>query len=286
MKILRYPRLIHEQLVDLVAQYLIPAETAPAFRQRLRPHKLEKLATSPSRAKLAALRNQHAGQRCFLLGNAPSINELDLSRIDQDFVFLVNRGYLLRSRLAKAAEAIMVANPHAFAEYGQAILDLDWQYLFLSCEIDAEQPIDNALWFAQWDYPRLDEGFFQFDGSRPLYHANTVVLSALQLAIWMGFDPIIIAGVDLDFDPNTPHFYRTQGAELDRSRSVSQDKAMVMQKGFEQAARAIARRCDTRIYNASLESRIECFEKRLWADFFTANQTSDGNNAIQEARSV
>lgn len=270
MKILRSPRLIYEQLVDLTAKHLVPAGAAPGFRQRLRPHKLEKLASSPSREKLAALRNKHTGQRCFLLGNAPSINELDLGRIDQDFVFLVNRGYLLRSRLHKVPEAIMVANPHAFAEYGQAILALEWQYLFLSCEIDAGQPIDNALWFAQWDYPRLDEGFFQFDGSRPLYHANTVVLSALQLAIWMGFSQIIIAGVDLDFNPNAPHFYKTQGAELDRSRSVSLDKAMTMQKGFEQAARAIARNCNTHIYNAGLDSRVECFEKRPWEDFFTS----------------
>lgn len=39
------------------------------------------------------IKDRHLGQRCFILGNAPSLNEHDLTRLANEVVFMVNRSF-------------------------------------------------------------------------------------------------------------------------------------------------------------------------------------------------
>src|SRR5512135_2231307 len=44
--------------------------------------------------KLAALKDSHKGERCFLIGNGPSLRSTDLSRLKNEFCFGFNRIFL------------------------------------------------------------------------------------------------------------------------------------------------------------------------------------------------
>ena len=45
--------------------------------------------------RLAAYKDLHHGKRCFIIGNGPSLRELDLSKLRHEFTFGMNRIYLL-----------------------------------------------------------------------------------------------------------------------------------------------------------------------------------------------
>jgi hypothetical protein len=47
-----------------------------------------------SSARLATLRDRHRGQRCFILGNGPSLLRTDLGRLRRETTFGMNRIYL------------------------------------------------------------------------------------------------------------------------------------------------------------------------------------------------
>ena len=40
--------------------------------------------------KLKALKNKHKGKRCFVIGNGPSLNKMDLSLLKNEYTFGVN----------------------------------------------------------------------------------------------------------------------------------------------------------------------------------------------------
>ena len=52
-----------------------------------------------NRRRLAGFRGRHAGQRCFIIGNGPSLNRMDLVRLKEEFSFGLNRIYLLFERI-------------------------------------------------------------------------------------------------------------------------------------------------------------------------------------------
>ena len=48
-----------------------------------------------NREKLILLKNKHKGERCFIIGSSPSLKQLDLSLLNNEITFTVNRGYKL-----------------------------------------------------------------------------------------------------------------------------------------------------------------------------------------------
>ena len=42
------------------------------------------------REKMKSLENKFKGERCFIIGNGPSLNELDLNKIKDEYAFGVN----------------------------------------------------------------------------------------------------------------------------------------------------------------------------------------------------
>src|SRR5512146_2496007 len=49
--------------------------------------------------KLSALKDSHRGERCFLIGNGPSLRSTDLSRLRGEFTFGFNRIFLAAAEL-------------------------------------------------------------------------------------------------------------------------------------------------------------------------------------------
>jgi len=47
-----------------------------------------------TRSRLAALHNSRAGQRCFILGNGPSLRQTDLSKLRNEATIGLNRIFL------------------------------------------------------------------------------------------------------------------------------------------------------------------------------------------------
>ena len=52
-----------------------------------------------SQASIGAFRDRHAGDRCFIIGNGPSLQNTDLSRLRHENTFGLNRIYLMFPKL-------------------------------------------------------------------------------------------------------------------------------------------------------------------------------------------
>jgi len=49
-------------------------------------------------------KNIHKGQHCFVIGNAPSLNKYDLTKLKNELLFGCNRIYLLYPKIGKAVD--------------------------------------------------------------------------------------------------------------------------------------------------------------------------------------
>ena len=63
-----------------------------------------------SQRALAGYQDKHQGQRCFIIGNGPSLRQTDLSRLRGEFTFGLNRIYLLFAELGFSTTYLVSVN--------------------------------------------------------------------------------------------------------------------------------------------------------------------------------
>jgi hypothetical protein len=69
-----------------------------------------------SLALLGELRNCHQGKRCFILGNGPSLQKTDLTRLRDEYTFGLNRIYMLFPQLGFSTTFLVTVN-HLVVEF-------------------------------------------------------------------------------------------------------------------------------------------------------------------------
>jgi len=149
-----------------------------------------------SRNRIAAYRDKHAGQRCFIIGNGPSLNKTDLSLLKNEITFGSNRIYLMQERNGFLPTYYASVNPSVIRQFVDDIQALPIPK-FLAyrgaglCKFDEytsfiHDPYDGTLGFS-------------FDLPRRVYEGGTVTYCMLQLAYYMGFKEVILIGVDHRF---------------------------------------------------------------------------------------
>ncbi len=167
------------------------------------------------RSRLAALRNIHSGERCFLLGNGPSLNETDLASLRSEYTFALNRGYLKFDELGFPPTFLACINGHVLRQFGDELSSQDCLRFFSST-----QPADLKQTPEQILLPTIHPpGFARDPTARGVHEGGTVTFAALQLAYLMGFREVILVGVDHRFEsggaanrlvttggPDTNHF--------------------------------------------------------------------------------
>jgi hypothetical protein len=156
--------------------------------------------------RLAALRDQHSGERCFIIGNGPSLRQTDLTRLKGEFTFGLNRIYLMFPELEFTTSCLVVVNELVLAQSAAEMIALPLPKFFTW---RARQHIlsgrsfrqDSSLMFLDTDFTGSEN--FSSEVTRRLFEGNTVTYVAMQLAFFMGFQEAILIGVD--------HNYVTQG---------------------------------------------------------------------------
>lgn len=138
----------------------------------------------------------HQGQRCFVIGNGPSLNQLDLAPLKGEITFGSNRGYMLFERIGGPFTYWAVTDPYQIQEYGgeyEANLPPDgvkvfpfeylpWLRFENACPIPYERGAAHRPAFS--------------DQPNAVYGGFSVTYVLLQLAAIMGCDPIYLIGVD------------------------------------------------------------------------------------------
>ena len=153
-----------------------------------------------SRDRLQELRDKYRGERCFIIGNGPSLNNTDLSQLRDEYTFGLNRGYLLFDRIGGPTNFLVTVNPHVVEQFG--------------AELVATPSSKFISWRARRQMPRsLDAVFlrrsrlFTFSpnvATHGAWEGATVTFVAMQLAFHLGFQEVILVGVDHSFTSTGP----------------------------------------------------------------------------------
>ncbi|MFL6088532.1 MAG: 6-hydroxymethylpterin diphosphokinase MptE-like protein [Aeromicrobium sp.] len=150
---------------------------------------------------LASMRNRHLGARCVVVGNGPSLNETPLNLLEGEFVFGLNRLYMMFGKLGFESTYHVVVNKHVVEQCA-----------------DDFNALRVPLFTTRSNHPTIDDGpqryfledltgpQFSRDASHGIWQGSTVTYVAMQLAYFMGFSKVILIGVDHNFTTKgTPH---------------------------------------------------------------------------------
>lgn len=151
--------------------------------------------------RLTSMHNRHLGERCFVLGNGPSLSRSNLNRLGGQITFGLNRIFLMfdktefrptyyacmnRLVLEQSADSIRVLAIPRFVNWTlRNLFDRDETCLFLQERFTPS---------------------FSTDLRRGVWGGATVTYVALQIAYFMGFAEVILLGVDHHYEAKgTPH---------------------------------------------------------------------------------
>lgn len=149
--------------------------------------------------RLAALKDIHKGKRAFIIGNGPSLRQTDLAKLKNEFTFGMNRIYLLFPELGFHTTYFCATNDLVIEQFHEDILALPMPK-FLAWRshhyFPAQLPIAQLPIFLYTSYtgPR-----FSPDVRGRVWEGATVTNFAFQLAFHMGFEQVILIGVDHNF---------------------------------------------------------------------------------------
>ena len=153
--------------------------------------------------RLAALKDIHSGKRAFIIGNGPSLKQTDLNKLRDRFTFGMNRIYLMFPELGFTTTYLCVVNDLVIEQTASDLVALDLPKFIAwrsRRHFPAQLPIAQLPTFLYTTYtsPR-----FSLDVRGRVWEGATVTNVALQLAFHMGFQQVILIGVD--------HTYTTAG---------------------------------------------------------------------------
>lgn len=150
--------------------------------------------------RLAEWKDRCRGRRAFIIGNGPSLNRTDLSKLRNEFTFGLNRIFLMFPELGFRTSCLVSVNDLVIEQSLADILALEMPK-FLSWR--ARRFFDPALAPAALPtflYTTYESPTFARDARGRLWEGATVTNVALQLAYHMGFRQVILVGVDHTFN--------------------------------------------------------------------------------------
>ncbi len=167
-------------------------------------HQFAGALSSRRRRSVTALRGYrdlHRGQRCFILGNGPSLKHTDLSLLRDEVTFGMNRIYLLFPELGFSTSYYLAINTLVIEQCANEILSLNLPR-FATWRGRRWLAADPEVIFLDTDY--TDPPAFARDVTGRVFEGSTVTYVALQLAYHMGFEEVILIGVDHSFTTKGP----------------------------------------------------------------------------------
>ncbi|KPJ57005.1 hypothetical protein AMJ49_03120 [Parcubacteria bacterium DG_74_2] len=179
-------------------------------------------------AKNRKLKNKYKGKRCFLIGNGPSINKMDLTKLKNEYTFVFNFFYLHKDlKKVKPKFYFEIDSLGNLSNYGididnhyhrinKAFQDVDVKMFY---RIDSKEYIEKNNLFSNKDiyYLLPDRGILKtliVSDDISKYHSfgDASIYCAICVAVYMGFSEIYLIGCDFDhiINKDEKHFYRNE----------------------------------------------------------------------------
>lgn len=243
--------------------YEVPSGRSPTEEENL----------AISNQKLAAFKDRHRGQRCVIIGNGPSLNKMDLSFLEHEITFGMNRIYFLFDKWKFRPTYYASVNPLVLEQSAEEILKISAPKFLSNKGIPFfPYPPDDVMFIKS-----LPKWYFSRDPREGLCEGWTVTFFAMQLAYFMGFSEVILIGVDHHFatqgDPNKEvvsegadpnHFHPDYFGKGIRWHLPDLERS----EGSYKMAKAAFETEGRRIIDATVDGKLTVFPKADYRDLF------------------
>ena len=173
-------------------------------------------AMAPS--DLARFHNIHQGKRCFIMGNGPSLNKMDLSLLAGEIVFACNGVFLLFDKIgwrpkyyacvdsrvlpdrAREIDSMLRSNPQMHGFFPAILQEHTGEKSKRATRLILP-PGHNRWYFNERpnSEDNLPHSMFSYDVNDNVVQPYTVAITMLQIAAYMGFAEIVLIGCDTDY---------------------------------------------------------------------------------------
>jgi hypothetical protein len=255
------------------------------------------------RPRMRALRDQFKGrERCFLIGNGPSLNQTDLACLKDEVTFAVN-GFFLKAEDLDWTPTFYCVEDHLVAEdRAQWINPFKGPVKFFPAYLGYMFPkAPDTIFYNHRPRVSYPHGFdFSLDAAQITYTGCTVTFSMMQLAAYLGFREIYLIGVDASYDipadAQEGKDYATGVLDMksDDPNHFDPDyfgkgfrwhdpQVHKMLEAYAEARRVLEEQTEQRIYNATVGGQLEVFERRSFASLFPQARSPEAMAQVSEA---
>lgn len=234
--------------------------------------------------ELAALRNVGRGKRCFIIGNGPSLNKVDVNKMAGEATFGVNGIFLNFEKMSFTPTYYVVEDALVAQDRAPQINQLrGMRKMFARAYRDLLLPDEDTTYMnVIYDYSSYDDfPEFSRNAAKCLWVGGTVTYLNLQLAFHMGYDPVYLVGIDHSYavkqekndvegkvltsrDNDENHFHPDYFGKGYRWHDPNVAR---MEMSYHKARRVFEAN-GRHVYNATLGGMLEVFERVNYADLF------------------
>lgn len=229
---------------------------------------------------LYKLKNSHKGERCFLIGNGPSLKAEDLELLKDEICFGCNMIYKIfektqwRPTYYCSIDSLYAKN--IAEDVKQEMEDVRNMFTVYTSYVKLNEKPENMLYVNNV----FSENHYKVRGNVMAYCKTkaTVMTVMAELAFFMGFSEIYLVGVDnSDTHGNNAHFYKSDVEKLVAEQDKNRIKKRVLKKNItdKDIAEHTINRCNSvyeelkkyadthgiKMKNASRGGNLEVFER-------------------------
>jgi hypothetical protein len=238
------------------------------------------------REKLQKLQNRFEGKRCFIIGNGPSLNQCDLTLLEDEYTFGVNGIFYKTDETGFRPTFYMVEDSHVIDDNLTRINSYTTPYRFFPSiykhkikERENTYFFRADLGFYRGEHPFFETPHFSKEFADIAYCGQSVTYLNMQLAYYLGFTEVYLIGMDFSYqiretdkltegttllsqEDDINHFHPDY---FGKGKKWHDPKLHNVAKNY-QLAKEVFERSGRKIYNATIGGKLEIFERK---DFYT-----------------
>ncbi len=243
--------------------------------------------------RLETFRCKYKGERCFIVGNGPSLNETNLALLGNEYSWGSNKIYLMFPRVEwrptfyVGVDTLVI--PDIRHEITMLTKELPQTSFFFPLRFREDGIVPsstNVFWYDEvepWEI-KYPEKQFTTDAAAWIASVRTVTIAAMQLAAFMGFSPIYLIGCDTSYsipqtavttDRNERDLVSTVDDDLNHfdpgyfgKGSKWHDPRVDMMVTHYEVAKTVCGSLGVEVYNATIGGNLEVFPRVAYESLF------------------
>ena len=268
----------YEQLnqIPIIIASSKPIEKLQNIIELLKEKKVDFFITNNLKYKLLNLnyfRSIHKNERCFVIGNGPSLNSIDMTKLSDEITIGSNRIYLGFEKWKLNLKYWVIEDELVAEDTAHEWNALDEPIMFIPEDLShLLNKLDNVCLIKFLREKFEDEPKF-FDGFN-FYWGGTVSYLMLQISAFMGCNPIYMIGMDFNYKKPTHVSYGRNKTEwishgddpnhfdpnyFGNGRKWHDPNLKRMEKAFITAKRNLEK-LGIKVFNATHKSKLEVFD--------------------------